>query len=356
MSEKRIAGHARLADLERFASAVLSAHGASEASVAAIVRALMHATRLGVDSHGIRLLEHYVVEMDKGRVRKTPDVRVVREFGAVASVDGDHGHGALATFTAMDKAVAIARTMGIGAVGVRNGSHFGAAGAYALAAAQAGMIGFATCNSDRLVKLHDGAERFHGTNPHAWAIPVKGGRPWLLDMATSSIPYNRVNLYRSTGETLPEGTASSADGAPTRDAHQATMLVPLGGLDFGFKGAGLAGVAEILSAVVNAMELSHELLPMRERLEDVRPMGAFTLAIDPHAFADGEAVDATMERYVADLRASAVRDGASVMAPGDREWAVLEEREREGVPIDPVTAKNFETFASRFSVEAPALS
>lgn len=356
MAEKIIAGHAALDDLDRFCRAVLTAHGASPASVDAIARALMHATRLGVDSHGVRLLEHYVLEMSEGRVLKTPDVRVTNAFGAVATVDGGGGHGALATFTGMEKAVEIARTMGIGAVGVRHGSHFGAAGAYALAAARAGFIGYCVCNSDKLVKLHGGAERFHGTNPHAWAMPVKGQNPWLLDMATSSIPYNRVNLYRSTGERLPAGTGADKHGEPTQNAHDAVMLTPLGGEDFGFKGAALAGVAEILSSVVNAMELSHELLPMREGMEHRRPMGAFVMAISPHAFAEGDAVDATMQRYLDALRGTPTVPGETVMAPGDREWKVEAEREQHGVPIDPVTARAFADMAARFSVQAPHIA
>ena len=60
------------------------------------------------------------------------------------------------------------------------------------------------------MRLHDGAERFHVTNPLAVAVPVEDGRPWLLDMATSAIPYNRVLLYRSLGMALPAATASDA--------------------------------------------------------------------------------------------------------------------------------------------------
>jgi LDH2 family malate/lactate/ureidoglycolate dehydrogenase len=146
-------------------------------------------------------------------------------------------------------------------VAIRNSSHFGAAGAYALAAAEAGMIGLASCNADSIVRLHGGAARFHGTNPIAFAVPVAGARPWLLDMATSSIPYNRVQLYRSVGKQLPGGVASTADGLDTDAPELADMLAPLGG-EFGFKGAGLAGLAEILSAVLSGMRLSHELAPM----------------------------------------------------------------------------------------------
>ena len=76
---------------------------------------------------------------------------------------------------------------GIAAVAVSNSSHFGAAGAYALELARRGLGGLVFGNSDSLVRLHDGAKRFHGTNPISAAFPA-AENPWLLDMATSSIP------------------------------------------------------------------------------------------------------------------------------------------------------------------------
>ena len=65
------------------------------------------------------------------------------------------------------------------------------------------------------VRLHDGAARFHGTNPIACAVPVAEAQPWLLDMATSAIPYNRVQLYKSLGRGLPEHVASDDAGEDT---------------------------------------------------------------------------------------------------------------------------------------------
>jgi LDH2 family malate/lactate/ureidoglycolate dehydrogenase len=110
-------------------------------------------------------------------------------------------------------------------------------------------VTFATTNTDSMVALYDGAQKFHGTNPLAFAAPVPNARPWLLDMATSSIPLNRVLLHRSLDKKLPEGVAATSDGQPTTDPHEADMLLPLGGVDYGYKGAALAGVATLFSAL-----------------------------------------------------------------------------------------------------------
>jgi len=344
---------APLGELDRFCQAVLSAAGADEPTANAATRAMIHGSRLGVDSHGVRLLDHYVTVLQGGRVNPRPDMWLARAFGAVASLDADHGHGALAAYTAMDHALERAGRLGIGAVAIRNSSHFGPAGAYALAAAEQGCIGLVMCNSDSFVRLHEGAMRFHGTNPIACAVPVEGSRPWLLDMATSAITYNRIQLCKSLDEELPTGVASDAGGRDTRNAEKAQMLAPLGDA-FGFKGAGLAGLAEIFSAVLAGARLSFDILPMAgPDLSTPRGVGAFVLALRPEALVDAETFRAGMRRYVDELRRSPAREGGVVLAPGDREWAEAERRASSGVPIDPATAQAFEGLAAKFGIDPP---
>ena len=339
--------------MRTFCEAVLAAAGADQPTAEAATRAMLHGSRFGVDSHGVRLLDHYVSAIVGGRV----DGRAVLSFhagaAAVATLDAGHAHGARAAYAAMDHAMEKAAQFGIGAVAIRNSSHFGAAGAYALAAAQNGFIGLAFCNSDSLVRVHGGAERFHGTNPIAMGAPVRGQDPWLLDMATSAIPYNRVLLYRSLGQELPPEVASDAAGHDTTDPEAAQMLAPLGAA-FGFKGAALAGVAEIFSAVLAGARLSFDLAPMNgSDFRTPRNVGAFVMALKPGAFQQEAEFDAAMRRYRETLRASQPAEGEAVMAPGDREWTRADERRRFGIPLDPATAQAFDRLAARFAVTRP---
>lgn len=342
------------AALEHFCQGVLTAAGADAATAAAATRAMMHGSLFGIDSHGVRLTGHYVKAIEGGRVNGKPHIEVTRTGPAAAVLDGGDGHGAVVTFAAMEAACDLAATAGIGAVAIRRSSHFGAAGAYALAAAEAGFIGLAVCNSDSFMRLHGGAERFHGTNPIAAGVPVTGSKPWLLDMATSAIPYNRVLLYRSLGLPLPEGVASDGAGIDIDDPHGVEMLAPLGG-SLGHKGAGLAGLVEILSAVLTGMRLSFDIAPMGgPDFATPRGMGAFVVAIRPDAFIDRDSFDAAMRRYLDRLRGSRTAPGASVMAPGDREWAEAERRRQDGIPVDPVTIEDFTGLAERLGVPLPA--
>jgi LDH2 family malate/lactate/ureidoglycolate dehydrogenase len=162
-----------------------------------------------------------------------------------------------------------------------------------------------------------------------------------------------VQLFRSLGKALPTGVASDPEGQDTEDAELAHMLAPLGGA-FGFKGAGLAGMAEILSAVLTGMKLSFDILDMGgPDMSTPREMGAFVLAIHPDAFTDRARFDAGMRRYLETLRNSPARPGATLMAPGDREWAEAARREREGVRLDPATVSAFESLAGRHGIALP---
>jgi LDH2 family malate/lactate/ureidoglycolate dehydrogenase len=327
--------------LEARALKALRDAGADDPSAVAATRAMMHAARHGIDSHGVRLTAHYAKVMRSGRVNPRPAMTTRVTAAGTALVDADNGLGHAAAYKAMDLACEKAREAGIAAVGVVRSSHYGPAGAYALAAAEAGFIGLTMCNANSSVALHGGKAAFHGTNPIAVAAPVPGQKPWLLDMATSALPLNRVRLYRTLGKGLPDGVAADAEGQPTRDPSAVEMLMPLGGTDYGYKGAGLAGLATLLSAVLVGAPLDADVIPMFATgdFSTPRQLGQFCLAIDPERFAGRALYEQAITRYLQQLRGSPARAGDAVLAPGDREWAITAERQRTGIPLDAETAK-----------------
>ncbi|NHN84850.1 Ldh family oxidoreductase [Acetobacter musti] len=311
--------------------------GASPDDSAQTTKALLHASRTGVDSHGVRLAVYYARLLRSGRLNASPHRQVRHTGPATALLDADHGLAHPASYLAMNEAIALARNAGIGAVGVMNSTHFGAAGAYALEAAYQNMIGISTCNAESLVSLFQGSIPFHGTNPIAMAAPVPDSNPWLLDMATSSIPFNRVQLYRSLGITLPENVALDSDGQPTRDPQKARFLEPLGGPEFGFKGAALAGVVTLLSAILTGATCDPD-IPSGPDAKGPSNIGHFFIALDPGRFVGQTGYRTAITHYLAALRGSPARNpDQRIMAPGDREWAETEKRARQGIPVDPDT-------------------
>jgi LDH2 family malate/lactate/ureidoglycolate dehydrogenase len=332
--------------LARFATDILRAAGTTDGQAAACTRAMMHASLHGVDTHGIRLLAYYVECLAGGFVNRNPEVRIARPRRGAVLVDADCGLGHFPSYLAMEEACAIATDLGIGMAGVKNASHFGAAGAYAIKAAENGFIGFVACNSGALVALHGGTEPFHGTNPMSFAAPLRGRDSFLLDMATSSIPWNRLLLRQAEGRGLPAGVALDGEGNATGDPAVARTLLPLGGADFGYKGAGLAGVIEILSAVLLGMNLSVE--EDGFGIQESR-LGYFLMAIDPETFIGRDAFERRLSDYL-DAVARQAAAGAPVRAAGDAEWAERDDRRANGIPLPEGLDVELAALGDRFGV------
>jgi ureidoglycolate dehydrogenase (NAD+) len=333
-------------NIQRFVRECMEKAGADKPSVEAVARALVGASCRGVDSHGIRLLPHYIKALIGGRINGSPKLSYKQLSGGTGRLDADDGFGHLAGYHAIEEGILLADKNGIGAVTVTNSSHFGAAGSYTIHAAEAGYLAIAVCNSDKLVLPHDGVTSFHGTNPISFAAPVAEGRPYLFDMATSSIPLNRVLLYQAIGRELPPDVAVDEDGALTTDAGRTEALTPVGGTAFGFKGAGLAGMCEVLSSALTGMAFSNHLLSMAgPDYTTRRHLGHFFLVMKPEAFIDPDVYQEQMTGYLADLRAQPAQPETRIMAPGDREWAEETVRLKAGIPLDHIVWAEFAELA-----------
>lgn len=318
------------ADLFKFAERALATAGADETSADGCARAMLHASLLGVDSHGIRLLPFYVDCLKAGLVKGDPKITVSKLRAAAAQVDADGGLGHAPTYRAVEVACALAKDAGIGLAAVLHSTHFGAAGAYALAGAEIGCHCLVVCNSGAFVAPFDGAKALHGTNPIAYAAPAAGGSdPFLLDMATSSIPWNRLLLSRTLKQKLPPDVVVDAHGNYTTDAEAGQMLAPLGGAGYGYKGAGLAGMIEILSAALTGMRLGFE--QDGTALGDTE-LGHVVIAIDPSLFGDPHAAARRVAAYIQAAQ-SLSHDDRTVHAAGGPQWRNRADRAANGIPI-----------------------
>jgi len=339
-------------DVKKFVFESLRAAGTSHDSAQAVADALTEASLRGVDSHGIRLLLHYVKVVSSGRINPLPQLSFAQSGKATGVVNGDDGFGHYASYFAVDRAAELARDSGIGAVSVINSSHFGAAGCYVLRAAMQGLVAIGTCNSDSFVLPHDGTKPFHGTNPLTFAAPVLGERPFLMDMATSVVPWNRVLDLRMKKLSMPPDVAVDDRGEPTLDPDKSSALLPVGGIQYGYKGAALAGVAEVLSSVMTGMGQCSRLLAMTgPDFSTPRHLGHFFIVIDPLRFLSAEVYAASMDTYLTDLRSQPARSGKHVMAPGDREWATEALRSRHGIPISELLEREFASLATQLSIQ-----
>ena len=146
----------------------------------------------GVDSHGIRLLPHYLNALKNGRINGKPDFKITKSFPAFVSLDADNAFGHAAGFKSIDVGMELADKFGIAAISVRNSSHPGAMASFSLKAARNGFCSFAFTHADSLIQSFNSKDSFFGTNPICFAAPRKNGEPFCLDMAPTFIPWNKI--------------------------------------------------------------------------------------------------------------------------------------------------------------------
>lgn len=347
----------RREDLESFLTALLSAAGCDEPSTTAVARAVVDASARAYDTHGVRLVPWYVQCLEGGRINGSPRIDISRKAPGILHVDADNGFGHLASYRAIDALCEIANQQGVAVATVGRSSHHGATGCYTVAAARRGFAALGMTHADSVVVPHDGVAPFFGTNPISFAVPLEGEDPLVLDMATSSIPLNRVMLRRSTGSPLPPDVAVDAQGQMTTDPHQAAALLPLGGEAFGYKGAGLAGMVDIFCSAFTGMQHGAS-FPSFNGPDYSKPIeiGHFFIVMQPALFQTISAFNASVSALVGDLRRQRAKANATVRAPSDLEKAEAKEREQHGIPLDPVTWQEFQTLGERYGCALRALS
>lgn len=308
---------------------------------------LVQTSLWGIDSHGIARLPHYMERLTRGSIKARPAIAVKESGPATAQVHGDQGHGIVVAHRAAAVAAELARRAGVGAVGVTDSSHCGAMALYTRPAARAGLIAVAFTHADAIAAPHGGTRAFFGTNPIAIAFPRAGHEPACLDMATTSIPFNRVMNARREGHPLPPGVAYDGAGRLTTDAHAARALTPLGGAEYGHKGYGLALMIDLLCGPLNANPWGPTISNMFTALDEPRRLGAFFLMLDPARFAGGDTLAATVEQIA---RALAGEPGSPLM-PGDPELREAAARRAGGIPVEPGLAAQMREWTARLGVD-----
>lgn len=330
-------------------SACLRAVGVSDDDALCVADSLVQTSLWGIDSHGIARLPHYLNRIGHGSIKARPQIVVTRSAAATAQVAGDQGLGIVVAHRAMREAIEMARESGIAAVGVSDSSHCGAVGLYSRVAAREGLIGMAFTHSDKIAAPHGGHLPFFGTNPISMAFPRAGGEPVCLDMATTSIPWNRVMNARREQHPLPQDVAVDAHGVPTESATAANALRPLGGMDYGHKGYGLALAVELLCGPLHGNLYGPQIGPMYAELTRPRRIGAFVIALDPMRFAGGATFAATIEHLA---RMLAAEPGAPRM-PGDPELEEEALRRARGIPVEPGLRAEIAQWSGKLGVVSP---
>jgi len=325
---------------------------------------LVEANLRGVDSHGVARLKRYVDGLRAGVMLARPDVQTLRETATTALIDGGGGLGQPVSVRAMNLALYKAASHGAGFVAVCNSNHYGIAGYYAMMALKRDMIGISMTNAAVLVVPTFGRNAMLGTNPISVAAPAGEEWPFVVDMATSTVPRGKLEVYERQGKELPLGWATDETGRATADSALVLRnlagllgggLLPLGGegeLFGGHKGYGLALLVDILAGVLPGAGYADTIYP---KTSDGHPLpanvGHFFGALRVDAFRPLDEFRRTMDDLIRRLKDTSKAEGQSrIYIHGEKEFETEEERRKKGIPLHPQVTDTLRDLSEEFGV------
>jgi len=351
MADERFPVDYRL--LENFMKDAFVAAGVPADDAAVCANVLISADLRGIDSHGIgRLKPFYLDRIKDGVQNAVTKVDFVRRGPTTAVVDGNAGMAMVVGKRSMEYAIECAKKYGMGAVAVRNSSHYGMAGYYAQLAADAGMVGFACTNARPSIAPTFGTENMLGTNPMAFSMPTDEEFNFNFDSATSVAQRGKIEYYGRAGKAIPPGWVIDIEGKTRTDTLEIledlsrgrAALAPLGGLGeegSGYKGYGFATVVELLCAALQQGLFLKALSGIAPDGSKKAPgIGHFFMAINIESFTDLADFRKTAGDIMRELRASRKAPGCEhIFTAGEKEYRKMVERKINGVPISPTLQK-----------------
>ena len=320
---------------------------------------LVSADMRGINSHGVARLRRYANGLRDGVMVTRPKIEVVHETATTALYDGGGGLGQPVSARAMQKAIDKAQEYGTGFVTVRNSNHYGIAGYYSMMALEHGMIGFSMTNASVLVVPTFGRDAVLGTNPISVAAPADQERPFVLDMATSTVPRGKLEVYKRQEKPIPLGWATDEHGVPTQDTGHVIQnlldragggLLPLGGageLMSGHKGYGLSLLVDILCGVLSGAAYATKVYP---KTPDGKPLpsdlGHFFGALRVDAFRPLDDFKTSMDDIIRRLKNAPKAKGQDrIYVHGEKEFEIEDERRENGVLLHPKVVADLEEIA-----------
>jgi 3-dehydro-L-gulonate 2-dehydrogenase len=294
-------------------------------------RLFAETTRDGVYTHGLNRFPRFVETIRNGSIDIHAEPSKTAGIGAIERWDGHRGVGNLNAHTSMQRAIALAKQHGMGAVALANTNHWMRGGTYGWQAAEQGL--FALCWTNTLANLPawGATTPALGNNPLVLAVPRPAGHV-VLDMAMSQFSYGTLAAYSKRGQPLPVDGGFDTAGNLTRDPvaiESSQRALPVGY----WKGSGLSLVLDMLAAMLSGGLATHQIPrdPLRES-----GLSQVFLAIDPTAIANPDELTRIAEGILDFLHHATPADpNKPIRYPGEQTLQLREENMRLGVPVDP---------------------
>lgn len=340
--------------LQRFATELLAAGGASSEEASIVGASLVDANLRGYDSHGVMRIPFYLQMLEAGDIVSGAELTTLSESETLLAADANWGFGRVQCGRLLERLIDKAQDRGVGIGTLRHCSHIGRLGEYCERAAEANLVSQLMVNTHgaaRRVAPPGGREPRLGTNPMALGAP-HGDEPLVLDFSTSATAEGKVRVKQIAGETCPDGWLIDSQGRPTTDpndlyADPPGTILPMGAAQ-AYKGFGLALMIDIFSGALSGGLCARE--------TPLTPKGncVFVMLADPAHFGGADHFAAEVEQLADFTRSCARIEGVErILLPGDPERESAERKRRDGVTLDDGNYAQLSQLAQQLGVTPP---
>lgn len=313
-------------ELESLLRTILVRNGVSEHNAGIIATNCASCERDGSVSHGVFRIPGYVTSIASGWLDGTAVPSVERHGPSMLRVDARNGFAQVALEAAMPDVLEMVAESGVVVVAIRHSHHFSALWPDLEPLAARGLVALTTVGGLKCVAMPGGREPVFGTNPIAFATPVAGGPPLVMDFATSTRSNGDLQLAAMAGESVPLGTGIDREGELSDDAAailDGGALLPFGG----HKGAALSIMVEVLASALTAGLFSHEVDFSGHPGAETPSTGQALLVIDPTRGGNTEFAERVLTLV------EVIRASGDVRLPSDRRYRNRAEALERGIPI-----------------------
>jgi LDH2 family malate/lactate/ureidoglycolate dehydrogenase len=340
-------------DLIQFAGELLAKCGLDSPKAVVVAETLVEGDLLGHTTHGLALLAGYLAEIEKGGMAGTGDPRVIADFPAAITWDGNKLPGPWLVRRAIDLAIERARANGTCTVVIRRSHHIGCLAAYLRPVTERGLVMVLSCADPaaRGVAPHGGRREVMTPNPIAAGWPTEGD-PVMLDVSTSTTSNALTRRAANEGRKFPGQWLVDGAGRPTDDpaaafANPPGAILPLGGMEQGHKGYALGLMVE---ALTNGLA-GHG----RADAPTGWTASVFLQVIDPKLFGSLGNFTRETTHLAAACRATLPRPGFDrVRLPGEAGLKRRAEQMVSGVELYPAIMPALTPWAEKLGVALPA--
>jgi (2R)-3-sulfolactate dehydrogenase (NADP+) len=315
-------------------AAALVANRTRDDNARSVADALVAAEADGIKGHGLSRVASYAGQSRSGKVDGFATPTLSASAPSVLIVDAARGFAFPAIDLAIARLPAVCRAQGVAVAAIRRSHHCGAAGLHVERLARAGVAALFFANTPQGIAPWGGRRGLFGTNPIAFAAPLAGRDPVVVDLSLSKVARGSLLLAKQKGEPIPEGWALDRDGKPTTDPDAAIKgtMVPMGDA----KGTALALMVEMLAAGLIGAHFAYEASSFFDAEGPAPETGQLIIALSPEALG-GAAVGERLSSLAAAIEAE---PGARL--PGVRRLHARRTAQERGLDVPQAVIEEIE--------------